>query len=59
MKLKELTALMSCKDGYELFKKVADILNGLGVRVYDESGLVARDLYAVCCDVAEVLNKEK
>lgn len=52
-------ALMSCKDGDELFKKVEEILNGLGIRVYDESGLFARDLYAICCDVAEVLNKEK
>ena len=59
MKLGELMALMSCKDGYELFKRVEEILNGLGIRVYDESGLVARDLYSICYDVAEVLNKEK
>ena len=57
MKLKDLIDAMSSKDGYELFKKVEDILNGLGVRVYDDSGLVARDLYAICCDVADVLNK--
>ncbi len=59
MKLKDLIDVMACKDGYELFKKVEGILNGLGVNVYDESGLVARDLYAICCDVAEVWNKEK
>ena len=59
MKIRELAALLSCKDGYELFTKVEEILNGLGVRVYDESGLVVRDLYAICYDVAEVMNKEE
>ena len=58
MKLKELIDIMSCKEGYELFDKIEEILNNLGISVYDENGKM-KDLYALCCDVAEVMNKEK
>jgi hypothetical protein len=57
MKLKELIGLLSCKEGYELFDKVEEILNHLGISVYDENGKM-KDLYTLCYDVAEVLNKE-
>jgi hypothetical protein len=58
MKVKELVGLLSCTEGYELFDKVEEILNNLGISVYDENGKM-KDLYALCCDVAEVMNKEK
>ena len=58
MKLKDMVDLMSCKEGYELFDKIEEILNNLEISVYDESGKM-KDLYALCCDVAKVLNKEK
>lgn len=58
MKLKDMVDLMSCKEGYELFDKIEEILNNLGISVYDENGNM-KDLYALCCDVAEVMNKEK
>lgn len=58
MKLKDMVDLMSCKEGYELFDKIEEILNNLGISVYDENGKM-KDLYALCCDVAEVWNKEK
>lgn len=58
MKLGELMSLMSCKNGKELFEKVEKILNNFYVTVYNADGSV-KDFYEVCCDVAEVLNKEK
>ena len=58
MKLGDILDLMSCQEGYELFDKVEEILNNLGISVYDEHGKM-KDLYALCCDVAEVMNKEK
>ena len=58
MKLKDMVDLMSCKEGYELFDKIEEILNNLGISVYDESGKM-KDLYVLCCDVANVMNKEK
>ena len=51
-------ALMSCKDGDELCEKVIDILWKVGISATDENGNF-KDLYVLCCDVAEVLNKEK
>jgi hypothetical protein len=57
MKLKDMVDLMSCKEGYELFDKIEEILNNLGISVYDENGKM-KDLYVLCCDVAEVLNKD-
>lgn len=58
MKLKDVAGLMACTEGYELFDKIEEILNEYGISVYDEYGKM-KDLYAVCCDVAEVLNKGK
>lgn len=58
MKLKELMDVMACKDGNELFIKVSEILEKMGVTVMYPNGSM-KDLYALCCDVAEVLNKEK
>ena len=58
MKLKELIDIMSCRDGRELYHKVEEILAKLGIDTCREDGTV-KSLYEVCCDVAEVLNKEK
>lgn len=58
MKLGELMDLMSCKDGEELFVKVSEILEEKGITVMYSNGGV-KDLYTLCCDVAEVMNKEK
>ena len=58
MKLKDIAELMACAEGYEMFDKIEEILNNYGISVRRESGGI-KDLYEVCCDVAEVLNKEK
>lgn len=58
MKLGELMALMSCKNGDELFLKVTEILDHYGISVVNED-MSVKDLHTLCCDVAEVLNKEK
>ena len=58
MKLGELMSLMSCKEGYEMFNKIEEILNGFNISVYRKDGTM-KDLYEVCCDAVEVLNKEK
>ena len=58
MKLGELMSLMSCKNGDELCLKVIDILHKFGISATDEYGDF-KDLHTLCCDVAEVLNKEK
>ena len=58
MKIKDIAELMACTEGYELIDKIEEILKGYGISVYRETGGV-KDLYALCCDVAEVLNKEK
>ena len=55
MKLGELIALMSCKDGRELYCKVEEILKSFNIDTCREDGTV-KSLYEVCCDVAEVLN---
>ena len=57
MKLKELIEIMSCKEGYEIFDKIEEILKGFNISVYRENGTI-KDLYELCCDVAEVLNKD-
>ena len=49
---------MSCKEGYEMFDEIEEILNGFNVSVYRKDGTI-KDLYEVCCDVAEILNKRK
>ena len=56
MKLKELTALLSCKDGDELFEKVTGLLWKLGITATYYNGDV-KDLYRICCEVADVLKK--
>ena len=58
MKLKELIDIMACKDGRELYHKVEEILANLGIDTCRKDGTV-KSLYEVCCDVAEVMNKEK
>lgn len=57
-RLQEILNIMKSEDGDELFENVVAILNRFGVRAFNEDGSV-RDLYALCCDVVEVLNKEK
>lgn len=58
MKLGELITIMSCKDGDELFEKMVRILANFDIEVVDENG-DDKSFYRLCCDVAEVLNKEK
>lgn len=58
MKLGELITIMSCKDGDELFEKMVNILAHFDIEVVDEDGN-DKSFYRLCCDVAEVLNKEK
>lgn len=58
MKLGELITIMSCKDGDELFEKMVNILAQFDIEVVDENGN-DKSFYRLCCDVAEVLNKEK
>lgn len=57
IKLKELMDIMTCKDENELFIKVSEILEKMGVAVMYPNGGV-KDLYALCCDVAKILNKD-
>ena len=54
----ELIDLMSSKDGRELYYKVEKILKNLDIDTCCEDGTI-KSLYEICCDVAEVLNKEK
>lgn len=54
----ELIDLMSSKDGRELYHKVEEILKSFDIDTCREDGTI-KSLYEVCCDVAEVLNKEK
>lgn len=58
MKIKELCDLIACKDGDELFEKMVNILAHFNIEVVDEDGN-DKSFYRLCCDVAEVLNKEK
>lgn len=58
MKLGEVMNLMSCKNGDELFEKIVSILSQFDIEVIDSDGN-DKSFYALCCDVAEVLNKEK
>ena len=58
MRMGILIDLLSSKNGDELFEKVQKLLGKFGFTVYDWDGNV-KDLYAVCCDVAEILNKGK
>ena len=57
MKLVELMSLMSCKDGDELFEKMVSILARFDIEVVDADGN-DKSFYRLCCDVAEVLNKD-
>ena len=52
----ELIDLMSSKNGDELFEKVASILIQYEISTFKDDGTV-KDLYTLCCDMAEVLNK--
>ena len=57
MKLKELMDLMTSKDGDELFEKTSEVLNRIGVSVYNEDGSY-KDTYTLLCEIAEVWNKD-
>ena len=58
MGMLEVLSLLSCKDGDELFEKVVSILAQFDIGVIDAEGN-DKSLYALCCDVAKVLNKGK
>lgn len=55
--MKILLSLLTSKDGDELFEKVKRLLEKVGIGMYDERG-VEKSLYALCCEVAEIINKE-
>ena len=57
MKLGELMALMSCKDGIDLYHKIEVILHSLNIDLCHEDG-TDKSVYEICCDVAEVLNNK-
>lgn len=56
--LYEIINMMKSKNGDEVFEKVTEILNRIGVSVYNADGSV-KDFYTVVCEVAEVWSKEK
>ena len=58
MILGELIDAMASKDGDELFERMVRILEHFDIEVVDEDGN-DKSFYRLCCDVAEVLNKEK
>lgn len=58
MNMFEIMNLLSSKDGDELFKKVEEILNRVGIDIYNEDYSV-KDLYQVTCELVEVMNKGK
>ena len=55
--LYEIINMMKSKNGDEMFEKVTEILNRIGVSVYNADGTV-KDFYTVICEVVEVWNKE-
>ena len=54
----EIMNLLSSKDGDELFDKIKDGFNRMGIDVYNEDYSV-KDLYQVACELVEVMNKGK
>lgn len=58
MILKEFIDIVSSKDGDELFEKVEGALGRIGVSMLNEDGTY-KDTYALLCEIAEVLNREK
>jgi hypothetical protein len=54
----EILSLLSCKSGDELFEKIVSILSQFDIEVVDSEGN-DKSFYALCCDVAKVLNKGK
>lgn len=58
MKFGDILSLLSCKDGDELFEKIVSILSRFDIEVVDSEGN-DKSFYTLCCDVAEVMNKEK
>lgn len=57
MGILELMALLSCKDGDELFEKAKELLSRIGIDVYNEDGSI-KDMYTVICEIAAVWNKD-
>ena len=51
----DIINLLASKDGNEAFEKVKEILENVGIDVYNEDGSV-KDLYTVIREVAEVWN---
>ena len=58
MKMKALIEIMACKEGNEMFDKIEEILNDFHIDVYRKDGTI-KDLYEVCCDVADVWNMQR
>ena len=58
MKLGDILSLRLCKDGDELFEKMVSILSQFDIEVVDSEGN-DKSCYALCCDVAKVMNKGK
>jgi hypothetical protein len=58
MGMLEILSLLSCKNGDELFERIVSILSQFDIEVIDSEGN-DKSFYALCCDVAKVLNKGK
>ena len=54
----EIIDLLSSKDGEELFEKTSELLERIGVSVYNEDGSY-KDTHTLLCEIAEVWNREK
>lgn len=54
----EVLSLLSCKNGDELFERAVSIFSQFDIEVIDSEGN-DKSFYALCCDVAKVLNKEE
>lgn len=55
MGMLEVLQLLSCKSGDELFEKTAEILERIGVSVYNEDRSY-KDIYTLLCEISEVWN---
>ena len=54
----EFLRLLSSKDGDELLANTSEMLNHLGISVYNDDGSY-KDIYTLLCEIAKVWNKGK
>jgi hypothetical protein len=58
MGLEIIAAVLACKNGDELFEKASAILKRFNINVCNEDGSY-KDIHAVICEVADVINKKR